>query len=166
MKNLDELDRTNQRRFCKGQLYLCNLLEFFMCVNRTMDKGEPVNTIYEDIQKIMQVPHKSDVACLKAQISSTQKQWAQILHCSQSASLAAMEIKAAVGPSSTTGISSIIELYISRGWGIVERGFTMPRLPHYAGGGRAVNTGEDGYADGESHNTRGRSSWFKSLCAA
>lgn len=42
---------TNQHRFCKGNLCVTNLLQFFQHVDKVVGTGEPVDIIYLVFQK-------------------------------------------------------------------------------------------------------------------
>ncbi|CAM5074984.1 unnamed protein product [Natator depressus] len=49
----------SQHDFCKGRACLTNLLKFFEGVNKHVDKGDPVDTVYLDFQKAFdKVPHQ------------------------------------------------------------------------------------------------------------
>uniref|UniRef100_A0A452ILW9 Reverse transcriptase domain-containing protein n=1 Tax=Gopherus agassizii TaxID=38772 RepID=A0A452ILW9_9SAUR len=49
----------SQHGFCKGKSCLTNLLEFFGGVNKYVDKGDPVDIVYLDLQKaFVKVPHQ------------------------------------------------------------------------------------------------------------
>ncbi|CAM4600474.1 unnamed protein product, partial [Lepidochelys olivacea] len=49
----------SQHGFCKGKSFRTNLLEFFERVNKHVDKGDPVDIVYLDFQKVFdKVPHQ------------------------------------------------------------------------------------------------------------
>ncbi|CAM5134540.1 unnamed protein product [Natator depressus] len=61
VRHIDEhnLLGNSQHGFCKRKSYLTNLLEFFEGVNKHVDKGDPLDTVYLDFQKAFdKVPHQ------------------------------------------------------------------------------------------------------------